>query len=352
MNEPGRRHRGGGRRRGHSAGGAWPERRRRIERGLLRWSRPHAPRPSSRRRLPWRPVLAAAGRGGAPLLEGSAAVGRRRGGRPRGAASPRAARVCAGRSGRPRPAVAGHSAPRGGRGRGVAERPAGVCVRASPSRISHDRKLEAVSRKRAFTARPCVVPGGTWLRGTGSKEPAAATVLLLLLLQPRSWAGALPTPPAANRLGVRAEGLAGSAELLLGGVHASVGTLEMLICYRAPHMLCRGVRVKSGSQNTPKRGKVITSTCHNYRELFTHEVCLLPIFPFVTMNINYFCSQIFKNQMKPQNPSFSVKFENPFSSKGIWSHPGHSCITRPWRQPRSHLWFKIIALEIFFCIVS
>lgn len=151
------------------APGAGSGRRRRIERGLLRRPRPRTPRPPSCRRLPRRPVLAAAGRGGAPLPEGSAAVGRRRGGG--GCVDQRrpTRRVFV----RGVPAVAGHSAPRGGRR--AAERPAGVRVRVSPSRISHDRKLEAVSRKGAFTAElPCAVPRGTWVRGAAGRESAAA----------------------------------------------------------------------------------------------------------------------------------------------------------------------------------
>lgn len=283
MNEPGRRHGGGGRRRGHGACGAGPERRRRIERGLLCRPRPHAPRPSSRRRLPRRPVLAAAGRGGAPLLEGSAAVGRRRGGRPRGSASPRAARVRVGRSGRPRPAVEGHSTPRGGLGPRAAERPTGVRVRVSPSRISHDRKLEAVSRKRAFTiGLPCVVPGGRL--GARNREPGAGRHAVFLL-QPPSWAGDVPTPPAANRC----KPLRGSCGRTSRERRAFAWgracctrspAADLLRCTPyAPPRSPGQVGVTKYAQNTPKRKKVIASTCQNYRELFTPcEGCLFPIF--------------------------------------------------------------------------
>lgn len=89
MNEPGSRHGEGGRGPGHGAREAGPVRRRRIRRGLLLGPRPA--RPAS-------PASPASRSGrGAPLPEGSAAVGRRRRG---GAAwvslAPRCACRCGG----------------------------------------------------------------------------------------------------------------------------------------------------------------------------------------------------------------------------------------------------------------
>ena len=84
MNEPGRRHRGGGKRRGHGARQAGPARRRRIRGGRPSGSppsrRPHpAPLPrglhGGRRSLKRRALGGGGGGCGTPLPEGSVAVG-------------------------------------------------------------------------------------------------------------------------------------------------------------------------------------------------------------------------------------------------------------------------------------
>lgn len=134
-------------------------RRRRIGQGLLRRLRPT--RPASR-------AYGGSGSGSGRRFQ---KVRRRLGGaggvRPRGSASPCAARVCAGRP-RPRQLAVSRRAHRGaGRpprpcGRCAAERPAGVRVGVTPSTVSPEnkiknkihpqRKFAAVSRKRACRA--------------------------------------------------------------------------------------------------------------------------------------------------------------------------------------------------------
>lgn len=182
MNEPGRRHGGGGKRRSHGAGVAGP--RAGSESNAASSQAPPLPRPN----LWWPPAPRASGAGkGAPLLEASAAVGRRQQGGRVGQPGPARCGLCVAfpppEPGCSRLAVrplGGSGRTRRPRGRCASERPARVSVSVLPSRVSPERKLEAVSCKRVFVAELVfrVLQEGTWTRKTGSQEllaPASAS---------------------------------------------------------------------------------------------------------------------------------------------------------------------------------